>query len=45
VVVADNVISHELGDYIGHVRSRPDIESMTLLIGKGLELSRIKIAK
>ena len=41
VVVADNVISHQLGDYIRHVRSRPSMESVTLSIGKGLEISRV----
>lgn len=40
VVVADNVISHQLSDYIRHVRSRPGVESITLPIGKGLEVSR-----
>jgi predicted O-methyltransferase YrrM len=39
VVVADNVISHGLSDYVRHVRSRPGVESITLPIGKGLEVS------
>ncbi|HYL35708.1 MAG TPA: DUF1442 domain-containing protein, partial [Bryobacteraceae bacterium] len=41
VVVADNVISHDLTDYIAHVRSRPGVESITLPIGKGLEVTRV----
>jgi predicted O-methyltransferase YrrM len=40
IVVADNVISHGLTDYVRHVRSRPGVESITLPIGKGLEVSR-----
>ena len=43
VVVADNVISHPLADYVAHVRSRPRVESMTLPIGKGLEVTRFKV--
>jgi predicted O-methyltransferase YrrM len=41
VVVADNVLSHDLSDYIDHVRSRAGVESMTLAIGKGLEITRV----
>ena len=41
VVVADNIVSHDLSDYVQHVRSRPGVESMTLPIGKGLEITRI----
>ena len=41
VVVADNILSHDLSDYVRHVRSRPGAESMTLPIGKGLEITRI----
>jgi caffeoyl-CoA O-methyltransferase len=40
-VVADNMLSHSLTDYMTHVRSRPGTESITLPIGKGLELTRI----
>jgi caffeoyl-CoA O-methyltransferase len=39
-VVADNIISHSLQDYVSHVRQRPGVESMTLPIGKGLEVTR-----
>lgn len=40
-VVADNIISHGLTDYVAHVRSRKGVQSMTLPIGKGLELTRV----
>ena len=41
MVVADNILSHDLTDYVGRVRTRPGVESMTLPIGKGLEVTRI----
>jgi len=41
VIVADNILSHGLTDYVAHVRSRHDVESVTLPIGKGLELTRL----
>ncbi len=41
VVVADNILSHDLSDYVAHVRRRPGVECMTLAIGKGLEITRI----
>jgi len=41
IVVADNILSHNLTDYVAHVRKRPDVESITLPIGKGLEVSRL----
>lgn len=40
VVVADNILSHGLWDYVRHVRSLPGVESITLPVGKGLEVSR-----
>lgn len=40
VVVADNILSHELWDYVRHVRRLAGVESVTLPIGKGLEVSR-----
>ena len=40
VVVADNILSHDLWDYVRHVRTVTGIESVTLPIGKGLEVSR-----
>jgi predicted O-methyltransferase YrrM len=40
VVVADNILSHGLGKYVRAVRSYPGVESITLAIGKGLEVSR-----
>ena len=39
VVVADNILSHGIADYVAHVRSRGGVESVTLPIGKGLEVS------
>lgn len=41
IVVADNIISHQLNEYVAHVRSRHGISSVTLSIGQGLELSRV----
>jgi predicted O-methyltransferase YrrM len=41
VVVADNILSHDLTDYVRHVRARPGVESVTLPVGKGLEVSRM----
>jgi len=41
VVVADNILSHHLTDYVAHVRKRGDAESITLPIGKGLEVTRL----
>jgi predicted O-methyltransferase YrrM len=41
VVVADNIISHDLRGYVEHVRSRAGVESITLPIGKGLEITRV----
>jgi predicted O-methyltransferase YrrM len=41
VVVADNILSHDLTAYCSHVRSRPKTTSVTLSIGKGLELTRV----
>ena len=42
VVVADNILSHGLWDYVRHVRAVPRLRSMTLPIGKGLEVSRLE---
>jgi predicted O-methyltransferase YrrM len=41
IVVADNIISHSLKDYSAHVRSLPGVESMTLPVGQGLEITRV----
>lgn len=41
VVVADNILSHGLTEYVAHVRSRPHAESVTLPVGKGLEVTRL----
>jgi predicted O-methyltransferase YrrM len=40
VVVADNILSHALTAYVEAVRGYPGVESVTLPIGKGLEVSR-----
>lgn len=40
IVVADNIISHSLEDYVVHVRQRAGVESITLPVGKGLEITR-----
>jgi predicted O-methyltransferase YrrM len=40
VVVADNIVSHGLRQYVEAVRGYPGVESVTLPIGKGLEVSR-----
>ncbi len=40
IVVADNIVSHDLQEYVREVRSLPRVESMTLPVGKGLEVSR-----
>ena len=45
VVVADNILSHRLTEYVRYVRGRADIESITLPIGKGLEVSRVREEK
>ena len=42
IVVADNIVSHSLQEYVAHVRSRPEVESITLAIGKGLEVTRFR---
>jgi predicted O-methyltransferase YrrM len=41
IVVADNILSHDLTDYVAHVRQR-GCESVTLPIGKGLEVTRLR---
>jgi predicted O-methyltransferase YrrM len=41
VVVADNILSHDLHAYVAHVRARPGAESITLPVGKGLEVTRV----
>jgi predicted O-methyltransferase YrrM len=41
IVVADNIISHDLTEYVAHVRSLAGLESITLPIGKGLEVTRV----
>ena len=43
IVVADNIISHSLSDYVSHVRRWPGAESITLEIGKGMEVTRVHL--
>jgi len=40
VVVADNILSHDLSAYVQHIRGIPGVESLTLPIGHGLEMTR-----
>ena len=40
VVVADNIHSHSITEYVAHARACPGVESVTLAIGKGLEVTR-----
>ena len=40
LVVADNIVSHGLTAYVGHVRRKAGVESITLVVGKGLEVTR-----
>jgi predicted O-methyltransferase YrrM len=42
VVVADNILSHGLTSYVEFVRAYAGVESVTLPIGKGLEVSRFR---
>lgn len=37
VVIADNVISHDLSAYQAMLRARPDVETVTLPLDRGLE--------
>ena len=41
IVVADNILSHQLTDYVAHVRSQQGAASVTLPICQGLELTRV----
>jgi predicted O-methyltransferase YrrM len=41
IVVADNILSHQLTDYVAHVRLKPGTVSVTLPIGQGLEVTRV----
>lgn len=43
IVVADNILSHGLTDYVAHVRGQPRTESITLPVGKGLEITRVRV--
>ena len=39
LIIADNVISHDIADYQAFVREHPNIETVTLPLNRGLELS------
>lgn len=39
LIVADNVVSHDLSEYQAYVRGRPDLETVTLPAFRGLEIS------
>ena len=43
IIVADNIISHSLSDYVAHVRQRPGAESISLTIGQGLEVTTVEL--
>lgn len=39
IIIADNVISHDIADYQQFVRGRADLDTITLPLNRGLELS------
>jgi predicted O-methyltransferase YrrM len=39
LIVADNVVSHDCSVFQAHLRSRPDIETVTVPIERGMEIS------
>lgn len=39
IIIADNVISHDIADYQQFVRNRADIDTITLPLNRGLEFS------
>ena len=45
-IVADNVVSHadELADYVTYVQNHPNLESVTMPVGRGLEIT-VKISE
>jgi predicted O-methyltransferase YrrM len=43
VVVADNVVSHDLSDYQAMLRARSDVETLTIPLDRGLEYT-LKLA-
>ncbi|HEU5432087.1 MAG TPA: class I SAM-dependent methyltransferase [Thermomicrobiales bacterium] len=42
LILADNVISHDLSAYQAALRARPDIETVTIPIGRGVEFSVVR---
>lgn len=39
IIIADNMISHDIADYQQFVRDRADFDTITLPLNRGLELS------
>ncbi len=39
LILADNVISHDLSAYQAMLRSRSDVETVTIPIGRGVEFT------
>ena len=39
IILADNVISHDIADYQQFVRNRADFDTITLPLNRGLEFS------
>ncbi|MBA2518575.1 MAG: hypothetical protein H0V24_02825 [Chloroflexia bacterium] len=39
MIIADNVMSHDISDYQQWVRDRADLETITLPLNRGLELT------
>jgi caffeoyl-CoA O-methyltransferase len=39
LILADNVISHDLSEYQAMLRSRSDVETVTIAIGRGVEFT------
>ena len=42
LVLADNVISHDLSAYQAMLRARPDVETVTVPIGRGVEMTVVR---
>ena len=42
LVLADNVISHDLSAYQAMLRARPDVETATVPIGRGVEMTVVR---
>ena len=42
LVLADNVVSHDLSAYQAMLRARPDVETVTVPIGRGVEMTVVR---